>query len=97
MVRQHCVDKTQRLTVPVYGIEGKIEVDGKAFDNVMPPFDFLSDAEFAAVVGYIRSNWGNEKLRPAALEDPAADDVAALRTKEMSSEDIYALRSSLRQ
>ncbi|MBD1545595.1 c-type cytochrome [Roseibium aggregatum] len=91
------LNPTFPAAVALYGIEGKIEVDGKAFDNVMPPFDFLSDAEIAAVVGYIRSNWGNEKLRPADLEDPAADDVAALRTKEMSSEDIYALRSSLRQ
>lgn len=82
-------------SVALYGVEGKIDVNGKSFDNVMPPFDFLSDEEIAAVVGYIRSNWGNDKLRPAGVGDPSAADVAALRAKEMTSEDVHALRASM--
>lgn len=33
---------------------------GGEYDNVMPPFDILSDRELAAVLGYIRTSFGNE-------------------------------------
>lgn len=81
--------------VALNGIEGQIEVDGQAFDNVMPPFDFLSDEEIAAVVNYIRSAWNNDTIRPADFPEVTADEVAALRAKPMTAEEVHGVRQSL--
>lgn len=81
--------------VALNGIEGPIEVDGQSFDNLMPPFDFLSDEEIAAVVNYVRSSWGNEAIRPADFGEVTADEVATLRTKPMTGQEVHAIRRSL--
>ncbi len=83
-------------TVVLNGIAGPIEVEGAAFDNEMPPFDFLSDDEIAAVIAYVRSEWGNDALRPSGFADVTADEVAALRAKPMASDEVHALRASLK-
>jgi mono/diheme cytochrome c family protein len=42
------------------GVSGEIEVKGAKYNGLMPPFkDTLSDAEIAAVLSYVRSQWGN--------------------------------------
>lgn len=81
--------------VALNGIEGKIEVAGHAFDKAMPPFDFLSDREIAAVVGYVRSAWNNDAIRPAGFADVTAGDVAARRAKPMTADEVHAFRQSL--
>ncbi len=46
----------------IHGREGRVEVNGKVFDAVMPPIgqqQGLSDAEVAAIASYVRNSWGN--------------------------------------
>jgi mono/diheme cytochrome c family protein len=81
--------------VALNGLEGQIAVDGQSFDNVMPPFDFLSDEEIAAVATYVRSAWGNDTIRPDGFGDVTAGEVAALRAKPMTAEDVHGVRNSL--
>jgi mono/diheme cytochrome c family protein len=81
--------------VVLNGIEGKLQVNGEAFDNAMPPFDFLSDEEIAAVIAYVRSSWGNASNRPDGMKDIGASDVHDLRAKTMESAEVLALRQSL--
>jgi mono/diheme cytochrome c family protein len=81
--------------VALNGIEGRIEVDGQSFDNVMPAFDFLSDEEIAAVVKYVRSAWNNDAIRPADFPEVTADDVATLRAKPMTAQEVHGVRQSL--
>jgi mono/diheme cytochrome c family protein len=52
-------DKTRVINVVLKGLQG-VEIDGEMYDNPMPPFDFLSDEEIAAVLTYIRSNFSNK-------------------------------------
>jgi len=89
------LDRGFPAVVVLNGIEGKLDVNGKPFDNVMPPFDFLSDAEVAAVLSYVRSSWGNDALRPAGMSDLTESDVASIRAKPMSSAEVLALRQSM--
>lgn len=43
------------------GLQGEVEVKGVKFDGVMPPLEQqLKDNEIAAVVNYIRNEWGNK-------------------------------------
>ena len=41
-----------------YGLEGKIEVNGETYNNVMPA-QGLSDEEIADVMNYIMNSWEN--------------------------------------
>ncbi len=81
--------------VVLNGLQGPIDVAGQSLDQTMPSFDFLSDDEIAAVIGYVRGSFGNDKLRPAGFADLTADDVAALRKKPMTPDEVHAYRASL--
>lgn len=83
--------------VALNGLEGPIEVDSQSFNMLMPSFDFLSDAEIAAVVNYVRSQWGNDTAQPAGFGNLTPDDVAALRNKPMPSAAVHDYRASLKK
>jgi mono/diheme cytochrome c family protein len=83
------------VLVALNGIRGPLDVDGQSFDNVMPPFDFLSDAEIAAVIKYVRSQWGNDTLAPAEAPDISAADVAVARRKSLTAQQVHEVRQSL--
>ncbi len=42
-----------------YGLEGKIIVNGKVYDNIMAPL-YLSDQEVMDVMNFILNSWGNQ-------------------------------------
>jgi mono/diheme cytochrome c family protein len=75
--------------VIIKGLQGMIEVGGESYNSAMPGFDFLSNDEVAALVAYIRSAWGNEKLRPA---DFAPIDAAAVKAARASDKSAYQAR-----
>jgi len=43
----------------LHGLEGKIEVDGQVYNQVMPAAPLRGDDEIAAVLTYVRNAWGN--------------------------------------
>jgi mono/diheme cytochrome c family protein len=49
-------------SILLHGLEGEIVVKGNTYKGVMPSFNALSDAEIAAALTYIRSDWGNPAL-----------------------------------
>ncbi|NJW51590.1 c-type cytochrome [Salinimicrobium oceani] len=54
-----------------FGLKGPIEVNGVAYDNLMPALG-LSDRETADVLNYINNTWGNKFGEPVTPEDVAA-------------------------
>jgi len=80
--------------VALFGLAGPIDVGGKPFDNEMPPFDFLSDEEIAAVVNYVRSEWGNDALSPAGFQKLTPADVANLRKNPKTPAEVHAERQT---
>ena len=64
----------------LHGVEGALEVKGAAYSGAMPAWKAMSDDELAAVMSYIRSEWGN------AAAPVKADTVKQLRdgTKDRS-------------
>lgn len=84
---------------PVYvllnGLTGGIEVNGTSYNGQMPSFAHLSDAEIAALVRYVRSNWNNAALRPAGMAPIDASAVKQARTKPLTPEAVHAYRSRL--
>ncbi|KGE66276.1 MULTISPECIES: cytochrome c [Pseudomonas] len=48
------------VAIVLHGITGQLTVKGNTFNGAMPPFATqLGDAEIAAVLSYVRSQWGN--------------------------------------
>ena len=44
------------------GMQGPVQVKGTTYNNAMPPWSQLKDEQIAAVLTYIRSEWGNAAL-----------------------------------
>jgi mono/diheme cytochrome c family protein len=51
---------TTVVQILLHGIQGTLTVNGVAYNGVMPNWSSLSDAEIAAVLTYVRSQWGNK-------------------------------------
>jgi len=64
-------DPDTPIRILLYGLAGPIVVKGKPFNNRMPAFhDKLSNEEIAAVITFVRSNWGNSApaVTPALVD-----------------------------
>ncbi|HEU5133916.1 MAG TPA: copper-containing nitrite reductase [Steroidobacteraceae bacterium] len=60
-------DSERAIRVLLEGLQGPITVNGQTFNGVMPNFS-LSDAEIAAVLSYVRTNFGNSGAPVAAVD-----------------------------
>jgi mono/diheme cytochrome c family protein len=65
--------KEKLVRVVLNGLEGPIQVKGRPYNNVMPQHRFLKDEDIAAVLTYIRGQFGN-RASPVS-----AGEVRALR------------------
>jgi nitrite reductase (NO-forming) len=66
-------DKARAIKTVTGGLTGKVTVNGKAYDGVMPAWD-LPDEDIANVLTYIYNNWGNggEDVTPADVKSHKA-------------------------
>ena len=78
------------ISILLHGVQGELEVNGNKYNGVMPAFGTLADAELAAVLSYIRSDWGN-KAPPVMV---AA--VAAQREATKAQQGAYAGGAALK-
>jgi mono/diheme cytochrome c family protein len=90
-------DRTYPVQVLLYGLEGKIEVEGKKYKGKMLAFgDKLKDDEIAAVLNHILASWGNEKLLPKGHKEFSAAEVKAQRGKKLTPQKVYEARQKLK-
>ena len=66
-------DKKSLISVVLNGMSGPIKVKGVEYNQPMPAFKFLNDRDVAAVVSYIRTNFGTK------AGDVTAADVRNVR------------------
>jgi len=59
------------------GIQGKVTVNGKEYDSVMPPMTQLTDDEVANIATYVLNSWGNPGGRVTKAEVTAMRKQAA--------------------
>lgn len=68
--------------IVLHGIDGPLTVKGGAYNGAMPAFkDQLQDAEIAALLSYLRSQWGNQGAAVSADTVAAARQETAARTQ----------------
>ncbi|MBZ5522714.1 MAG: cytochrome c [Acidobacteriia bacterium] len=68
------------IRIVLNGLMGPVEVKGQRFNNVMPPWKTLSDAEISAVLTYVRSNFGNTASAVTAEQVAQVRAATASRT-----------------
>ena len=59
----------------IKGLSGPVTVNGKNYNNLMPPQD-LTDAHAADVLTYVMNSWGND------LGSVTEAEVKAVRTQK---------------
>lgn len=52
-------DAKRAVDVVLHGLSGKVKVNGKDYDSVMPPMNQLNDDEVANILTYVLNSWGN--------------------------------------
>lgn len=67
-------DPSKAVRAVVHGLSGKLTVNGKTFDGIMPK-QTLSDGQIASVITYVLNNFGNKG------GDVTVSDVAKQRKK----------------
>jgi mono/diheme cytochrome c family protein len=77
----------------MFGMTGAIAVDGTPYNGNMPSWgDSLKDDEIAAVIDYVVTAWGNDKLLPKDFKPIVPAEIAAARAENLSAEQVYAMR-----
>jgi mono/diheme cytochrome c family protein len=87
------------IRIVLYGLKGDVHVEGHDFNAAaMPVFGQVagsaynwSDEKVAAVLTYVRQEWGN-KAGPVSVDDVAAVHKAVGDRKEMSEADLNAVK-----
>ncbi len=90
-------DRAYPVKVVLYGLAGEIEIGGKKYNGKMPGFgDQLKDDEVAALMNYILSRWGNEKMLPKGHKEFTAAEVKAQRAKKLTDKQVLGARPKLK-
>jgi mono/diheme cytochrome c family protein len=84
------------VRVVLYGLAGEIAIDGKTFNNTMPPLgETLKDEQLAAVLNQVLHSWDNDRALPAGLTPFVPDEIAAARQQKLTAADVYAMRAKI--
>ncbi len=71
MARAKAADRSELVGYILNGKTGQITVKGNDYNGVMTPIAGLSDADIAAVLSFVTSNWGNAGAPPFTAEEVA--------------------------
>lgn len=70
-------DVKKNINIILNGQSGEITVNGKKYNAIMNPMNYLSDREIADVLNYIRNSWGNKYPAVTPAQVKAERDKAA--------------------
>ena len=72
------MSKEEAIRGVLLGRTGEITVNGKAYNGIMTPLNYLNDEDVANVLTYVRNSWGNsgeafsaDEVRKVRAESPA--------------------------
>lgn len=87
--------RTYLIEALLYGLKGDILVKGQHYNGTMPAFGDLNDADAAAVLNLILTNWGNDKLLPKDHTPITPGEVKARRGNKLTPEQVHTARGKL--
>lgn len=82
---------TQTLArILLHGLEGDVTVRGTTYNNLMPAWERLSDAQIAHVLTYIRGSWSNNAAAVAPEDIKMVREATASRHSAWSAQELVA-------
>ena len=79
------------VKVLLHGLGGPIQVKGATYNNAMPPWKQLKDDQIAAILTYIRSEWGNNEPPVTAEYVKAIRDTTGDRSDPWTQKELKAI------
>jgi mono/diheme cytochrome c family protein len=73
-------DDKRLINILLHGVNGAMVVKGVEYKGAMPAWKSMSDEELAAVMTYIRTDWGNKAPEITAVAVKAQREATASRT-----------------
>ncbi len=73
-------DVKRMISTVLHGLSGKVTVNGKEYNSVMPPMNQLNDDEVANILSYVLNSWGNPGGRITA------DEVRKVRAQPVTAQ-----------
>lgn len=61
-------DKNRLIKIVLNGFNERVEIEGEMYNNVMPALNHLTDKQIAAVLTYVRNNFGNKASAVTPIE-----------------------------
>lgn len=83
------------IAIVIHGLQGNISVKGATYANAMMPYGTaapLSDEEIAAVLTYVRSNFGNSASAVTVADVARVRAATAKRTTQLTQADLDAMK-----
>jgi mono/diheme cytochrome c family protein len=81
------------IRILLHGVTGPIEVVGETFNSMMPPWGgTLKDADIAAVLTYVRSQWGNKGAPITAAKVASIRAATSTRTTPWTAAELAAVK-----
>jgi mono/diheme cytochrome c family protein len=81
------------ILLPLYGLQGPIEVLGESFNAWMARRKMVSDEKIALALNHVVTSWGNlERLEDFSPYRP--NDVASLRGQALTPGEVHLLRQN---
>jgi len=86
-------DEAKAVRILLHGVTGPIEVAGETFNSMMPPWGgTLKDADIAAVLTYVRSQWGNKGAPVTAAKVAAIRAATSSRTTPWTAAELATVK-----
>ncbi len=84
--------RSHLIRVLLYGMQGKITVQTKPYNGIMPAFGRVSDTQLAIILNHILKSWDNFKLLPKDFKDITAEEISAARQNKLTSVQVGTAR-----
>ena len=79
------------VQILLHGLQGAIQVKGETYNGAMPPWKQLKDDQIAAILTYIRSEWGNDASPISAEQVAKIREETAARTEPYTQAQLQAI------
>ncbi len=79
------------VRVLIHGLGGPVQVKGVTYNNAMPPWSQLKDDQIAAILTYIRSEWGNNEPPITSEYVQTIRELTKDRTEPWTQKDLKAI------
>lgn len=79
------------VKILLQGLQGPIQVEGKTYNGAMPPWKQLKDEQIAAILTYIRNEWGNSAPPITAEQVAKIREETASQTEPWTQSQLKAI------